>query len=188
MGVGVVLSLMLQLNREAMDLRVIRLLPSPQGWREAPVPKRLEKGQVVAVDIYGSLMYAGPKTLEFKLPDPAAGSGSAVVVRLRGRTELGATFFLVIDLYAKALHAVGVGCSSAGSIRRCWPSTGAVAASEYRDLIDVFPAGEVIGRSTDAAIAAAEDWVARWTPESPSPGSDGPDDDSADDPGPERTD
>ena len=90
-GVGVVLSLVLQLNREAMDLRVVRLQPTPHGWRETPVPKRLERGEVVAVDIYGSLMYAGPKTLEFKLPDPAAGTGSAVVVRLRGRTELGAT-------------------------------------------------------------------------------------------------
>ena len=51
------------------------------------------------LDVYGSLFYAGSRTLQAHLPDPT-GSSRRVVLRLRGRTTLGATFFTVVCRYA----------------------------------------------------------------------------------------
>lgn len=107
-GMGVVVSLLLQLNQETMDLRVVRLVPQPGGrFVEEPPPGELPSHEVTVLDVYGSLFYAGSKTLQARLPDPAGAKRPAVVIRLRGRTTLGATFFTVASAYAERLGAVG---------------------------------------------------------------------------------
>jgi SulP family sulfate permease len=103
-GVGVALSLLLQLNREALDLRVTQLQPRPGGrFAERPAPATLPSRTVTLLDVYGSLYYAGAKTLAARLPDPGGAKRPVVVLRLRGRTRLGATSVVVIDGYAKRL-------------------------------------------------------------------------------------
>ena len=100
-GIGVVLSLLLQLNREAMDLRVVRLVPLAGGrFREEPAPPRLADRDVTVLEAYGSLLFAGARTLQARLPDPSGADRPAVVLRLRGRMALGATFVVVVEDYA----------------------------------------------------------------------------------------
>ncbi len=102
-GIGVALSLLLQLNKEALDLSVVELVRRPDGrFAEQPAPERLPSRSVTVLDIYGSLYYAGAKTLEARLPDPAGSVAPVVVLRLRGRTALGATGFAVLAGYAEA--------------------------------------------------------------------------------------
>ena len=75
-GIGVALSLLLQLNREAMDLAVVQLVRQPDGhFIERPAPDRLGDG-VTVLDVYGSLLYAGARTLQARLPNPAAANDS----------------------------------------------------------------------------------------------------------------
>jgi SulP family sulfate permease len=89
-GIGVALSLILQLNREAMDLRVVALVPTADGGlRVQPAPAYLPSRQVTLLDVYGSLLYAGSRTLQVRLPDPVGAQRPAVIIRLRGRTQLG---------------------------------------------------------------------------------------------------
>lgn len=107
-GLGVAFSLLLQLRTEAMDLKVVQLVPQPDGTlRECPPPGVLATGQVVVLDVYGSLLYAGSRTLQAKLPDVADAQRPVAVLRLRGRTSLGATFFVVAADYATKLAAAG---------------------------------------------------------------------------------
>ena len=158
-GVGVALSLILQLNQEAMDLKIVRLVPTPAGWREEKPEPTLASGAVVVLDIYGSLLYAGSRTLQSHLPDPAGSRPAAVVIRLRGRTELGATFFLVIGTYARNLQAEGGRLFLSGVD----PHLGAQwernrGTPEY-DLVEVFQATQILGASTDAAVERANRWV-----------------------------
>jgi hypothetical protein len=95
-GIGVALSLLLQLNTEAMDLTVVELVPRDGGqFEERPAPATLTSHHVTVLDVYGSLLYAGSRTLQAHLPDPAGTQAPAVVLRLRGRTSLGATFIKV---------------------------------------------------------------------------------------------
>ena len=107
-GLGVVISLLLQLNQEAMDLSVVSLVPIGDGrFEEHDPPAHLESHQVTALDVYGSLFYAGSRTLQARLPDPTGAVQPVVVLRLRGRTTLGATFFRVASGYAERLEQVG---------------------------------------------------------------------------------
>ena len=107
-GIGVALSLLLQLNTEAMDLTVVELVPRDGGqFEERPAPATLTSQHVTVLDVYGSLLYAGSRTLQAHLPDPAGTQAPAVVLRLRGRTSLGATFIKVVSDYADRLADVG---------------------------------------------------------------------------------
>ena len=85
-GIGVALSLLLQLNREALDLRVVQLEPQPDGqFAERPAPTSLVGHEVTLLDVYGSLYYAGARTLASLLPNPQGALAPVVVLRLRGR-------------------------------------------------------------------------------------------------------
>jgi MFS superfamily sulfate permease-like transporter len=80
-GIGVVLSLLLQLNQEAMDLTVVELVPTDgDQFREQPAPRILTSHQVTVLDVYGSLLYAGARTLQARLPEVAGRRAPAVVL------------------------------------------------------------------------------------------------------------
>ena len=107
-GIGAALSILLQANRESQDLRIVRLVPLAEGrYREEPAPKRLDDGTVTVLDVYGSLFYAGARSLEAALPEPADAHDAVVVLRLRGRASLGATAFTVLAHYADRLGESG---------------------------------------------------------------------------------
>lgn len=161
-GLGVVISLLLQLNREALDLAVVELVPDDAGRLiERDPPATLPSGSVTVLDVYGSLLYAGARTLQARLPDPAGSTVPVVVLRLRGRTSLGATFFTVLADYAARLHAVGgrlylsgVGPELAETLRR----TGQV---DVDGPVQVVGATEEIGASTRAAYEQGAAWAVR---------------------------
>jgi sulfate permease, SulP family len=107
-GIGVALSLLLQLNTEAMDLKVVELLPREDGrFEERRAPSALTSDHVTILDVYGSLLYAGTRTLQARLPDPAGAEAPVVILRLRGRTSLGSTFIKLVGDYAERLDDVG---------------------------------------------------------------------------------
>jgi SulP family sulfate permease len=149
---GIVVSLLLQLNQESVDLRVVRLLPEPPGPpRETPAPQLLHDHEVVVLDVYGSLFYAGARTLKLLVPDPASAHDAAIVLRLRGRTTLGATFFLFAAEYADALEANGGRLYLSGlspAMLRRWESR---VLAEHLANVRLYAATEVIGASTTQA-------------------------------------
>jgi SulP family sulfate permease len=77
-GIDVALSLRLRLNQEAMDLAVVQLIPRDGGrFEERPPPAVLPSHQVTVLDVYGSLLYAGARTLAAHLPDPGSAQSQA---------------------------------------------------------------------------------------------------------------
>jgi SulP family sulfate permease len=167
-GIGVALSLVLQLDREALDLRVVELRLRPDGLvEERPAPTRLESETVTVLDVYGSLYYAGARTLEARLPDPSEALRAVVVLRLRGRTALGSTSFAVLAGYADRLEAVGGRLYLSGvdpglleQYRRAHPG-------ESGRRVRVFTAGAIVGESTRLAHAEALAWIAAQPDEAP---------------------
>jgi SulP family sulfate permease len=161
-GLGVVISLLLQLNREALDLTVVELVPDDAGHLlERDPPPTLPSHAVTVLDVYGSLLYAGARTLQARLPDPTGAQEPVVVLRLRGRTSLGATFFAVLADYAHRLDAdggrlylSGVGPELAETLRR----------TEQVDVdgpVRVLDATPQIGESTLAAYEEGTAWAVR---------------------------
>jgi SulP family sulfate permease len=159
-GIGVALSLLLQLNQEAMDLAVVELVPSGDGsLREQPAPRTLTSGHVTVLDVYGSLFFAGARTLQARLPDPAGASSPAVVLRLRGRTTLGATFFAVLADYAERLAAVDGRLYLSGLDNHLAETLGRTGRVDLGGPVRTFVAGPLVGESTLAALDDAGSWV-----------------------------
>ena len=146
-AVGVICSLVLQLNKEQMDFHLVRLVPVGGHFVERPAPRVLPDAEPVVLDVYGSLLYAGAKTLGARLPDAHGANRPVVILRLRGRGSLGSTFFGVVADYADQLTAAGGRLYLSGCATRRW-CAGSNTASSPRcaEKITVFPATEVLGR------------------------------------------
>ncbi len=163
-GIGVALSLLLQLNTEAMDLVVVELLPRDDGrFEEHKPPAVLPSHHVTVLDVYGSLLYAGSRTLQAHLPDPAGSQSAVVVIRLRRRTSLGSTFVKVVGDYSDRLAEVdgrlylsGLEPSLTDQLRR----TGHLDGS-----VHTFEATTVVGESTMDAYLDAEAWLVKKSAE-----------------------
>jgi sulfate permease, SulP family len=164
-GIGVALSLLLQVNQEAVDLTVVRLERGEAGQLvETPAPATLPSREVTLLDVYGSLLLAGARTLQSRLPDPAGSELPIVVLRLRGRTTLGATAFIVLAEYAEQIGAAGGHLFLSG----VQPDLGAQLRDTHRvdlrDAVTVVPASDTILESTQAALDDAEAWLAVHAP------------------------
>ena len=160
-GIGVALSLLLQVNQEAMDLRVVQLLPVDGGLRTLADRPTLASHEVSIFDVYGSVLYAGSRTLQVLLPDPRDTERPAVVLRLRGRAAVGVTFMVVLADYADRLDAVGGRLFVSGltpDLAQRLRDDPILAGHEIR----LFQAEPRLTDSTAAAYAAAYEWV---TPE-----------------------
>ena len=159
-GIGVALSLLLQLNQEAMDLTVVELVPLPDNhFEERPAPASLPSGRITLLDAYGSLLYAGAKTLERRLPEPGDADAPVVVLRLRGRTTLGSTFFTVADDYAARLHARGGRLYLSGVSHELAEQMRAARVVGHAGL-HIVEATPVIGESSLEAYHRAAAWLA----------------------------
>ena len=159
-GIGVALSLLLQLNQEAMDLAVVELIPRDDGrFEERKPPAVLTSFHVTVLDVYGSLLYAGARTLQARLPAPGDARSPVVVLRLRRRTSLGSTFVKVVADYADQLvdsggrlYLSGLDPSLTEQLHRTGHVDGPVRA---------FEATPVVGESTQAAYLDAEAWLVK---------------------------
>jgi SulP family sulfate permease len=160
-GIGVALSLLLQLNQDAMDLAVVELTPRADGrFEEHPAPATLTSDHITILDVYGSLLYAGARTLQARLPDPGEARSPVVVLRLRRRTSLGATFIKVVGDYAGQLADRGGRLYLTGlepSLTERLVRTGHVEDGPVR----TFEATPIVGESTRRAYLDAEAWLVK---------------------------
>ena len=159
-GVGVVLSLMLQLNQEAIDLKVVEWVPRPDGgFEERAAPPVLPSHAVTILHAYGSLFYAGARTLQARLPQVGEAVEPVVIIRIRGRSMLGATAFEVITDYSERLAGAGGRLYLSGvepSVVRQFERTGHVTTEGLLRVVEATPHVE---ESTRSALEEAEAWL-----------------------------
>ena len=147
-----------------MDLRVVELVRRDDGRvEERPAPRSLTSREVTVLDVYGSLFYAGARTLEARLPNPAGADTPAVVIRMRGRTTVGATAITVLDAYAHRLSAVGGRLYMSGVEERIAETIRRSRDLEEGGPLQIMAATSIIGESTDAAFDAAQAWIEERT-------------------------
>jgi SulP family sulfate permease len=161
-GIGVALSLLLQLNREALDLSLVQLVPREDGQLvEQPAPERLPDRTVTILDVYGSLFHAGAKTLQVRLPDPTGAESPVVVLRLRGRSTLGGTALSVIAAYGERLASAGGRLYLSGVDPKLVGDMQRAGRVTVEGPVKVYEATEVIGESSRLALEDAETWLVR---------------------------
>ena len=173
-GIGVALSLLLSVNRAAQDVRLVHLVEDDEGnFVENVPPRYLESHSVTVLDVYGSIFYAGARTLEETMPSPVGAEAPVVIIRMRGRTMMGATAFSVLSRYAGRLDNVGGRLYLSGvapELVAQFKDSGRVEASSPLKLVEATP---VLGESTRLAMEKGEAFLigeardAKWeTPQS----------------------
>ena len=128
--------------------------------RKQPVPSQLRSDDVTFLDVYGSLFFAGARTLEERLPSALGAHRPAVVIRLRGRTALGATFFKVMEGYVDQVRAAGGRVFLSGvdpALHQQYSHAGRVDVGE---AIEVFDATPILEESSLQAFTRATEWLA----------------------------
>jgi SulP family sulfate permease len=151
---GVVLAGILYIYRSSTDIRVMQLVRRDGGVAEIEAPDKLTSDSVTILEIYGSIFYAGARTLGQRLPTIGDAQHPVVILRLRGHGEMGSTFLNVINDYAKKIQASGGRLLLSGVESE---ARDRLAASGHLDVIgvdNVYTTNEIIGRSTEAAFQA----------------------------------
>jgi SulP family sulfate permease len=159
-AVGVLLASVLYIRSSASDVRIRALVLLDDGrFVEQAPPERLPSHEVTVLDVYGSLFFAGARTLLERLPSPRGAARPAVVLRLRGRTTVGSTLVDVLDEYAESLAEVDGRLYLSGvddTIARLLERTRKLDLS---GTVRMVRATEVLGESTRDAIASARRWL-----------------------------
>jgi SulP family sulfate permease len=145
--VGVAFSMILYIIRSSSNVVVKRLIIHDGDVELVDAPAEVGADEVVILQLYGSIFFASAATYEQLLPRVTPESrNSVVVLRLRGKADLGGTFMDLLGRYAKALRAAD--------------SRLVVMSVEDRvlDQLEVTGAAEAIGRDH---IYPADDWLGR---------------------------
>jgi len=156
--VGVSFSVLLFVARQSNKITVVRwVVPVGGGMpREEEPPAMLPAHEVVVLTVYGSLFFASVPVFERQLPAVGdATTGSAVVLRLRGKEDLGSTFITVLLRYREALTAAGCHLLLSGVGERVLDQLTSTGALDALGRENVFPATEGIGESLEHARARA---------------------------------
>jgi SulP family sulfate permease len=159
---GVVFTIILFLASSASDITV-RRLELREGHRVAELdpPEALESDTVTVLNIYGSLFFAGARTLGDALPDPGKASRPVVVLRLRGHTQIGATLIDVLDEYADKLAERGGRLYIAGVDEDVADALHGAHKLDIGGSVHLYPEDDVVLESTGSAVRAAREWLGR---------------------------
>ena len=158
---GVGLSVILHVVRQSNQVTIKRWRLDPDGnLIETDPPPQLPAGEVVALQPYGSLFFAAAPVLESQLPAPAATSlNSVVILRLRGRTDLGTTFMDVLRRYAHALTAAGSKLVIVLASERIQEQLRVTGVTDLIGPQDIYAGDERVGATLKRAYADATAWI-----------------------------
>ncbi len=158
---GVGLSVILHVVRQSNQVTIKRWRLDPDGnLIETDPPAQLPAGEVVALQPYGSLFFAAAPVLESQLPAAAAISlNSVVILRLRGRTDLGTTFMDVLRRYAQALTAAGSKLVIVSASERIQEQLRVTGVTDLISPQDIYAGDDRVGATLKHAYADATAWI-----------------------------
>jgi sulfate permease, SulP family len=159
-GLGVVLSALLYVIKSSSDISIVELVRREDGRiEEQEPPSTLSSDQIVVLDVYGSLFFAGARTLERRLPRPDNAHLPVVILRLRGHTEVGATLIEVLSSYADKLADAGGRLYLTGLGNRAYQVIRDSNKIHLNGPVRAYEVTPVLGQSTQEAYEQANAWL-----------------------------
>ena len=157
---GIVLSMLVYVFNQSNNVVVKELVLQPQGYPvEQPAPDILPSGRLTVLMVYGSLFFAGARSVEDRLPEVGQADRAAVALLLRGKTEISSTFMGVLQRYTKALQARGGRLMLVGVEESAYAQLAKTGVLQLIGEDNVFRAEAQIGAALNAAVAAAQRWL-----------------------------
>ena len=164
--VAVALSVILHVVRQSNQVTIKRwLLDADGNLIETDPPAQLPGNEVVALQPYGSLFFAAAPVLEAQLPaTDGGGRNSVVILRLRGRTDLGTTFMDVLRRYAQALVATGSKLVIVSAGERIQEQLRVTGVTDLITPENIYSGDERVAATLKRAYADAMTWIERNRP------------------------
>jgi SulP family sulfate permease len=158
---GVGLSVVLHVVRQSNQVTIRRRITDDQGnLIEVDPPAELAPNEVVLLQPYGSLFFAAAPVFEEALPNVVARTTNTVVIlRLRGRSDLGTTFMDVLGRYAQSLAAADSRLLIVSANERIIEQLAVTGITGIVGEQSVYPGDERVGATVARAVADAEAWV-----------------------------
>ena len=159
-GIGVVLSALIYLYESSTEIAVVELVRRSDGRiEERKPPKHLPANSVTVLDVHGHLFYAGARMLEQLLPTSQGAQNAVVILRLRGRADIGATLIHVLSGYAKALQAANGRLYLTGLSKEMHDQLVRTGKLNLTGPVRAYAATPILGQSTHEAYADAQTWL-----------------------------
>lgn len=159
--VGVGLSAALHVIRQSNQVTVRRRVLEPDGQLvEVDPPVEIAADDVIVLQPYGSLFFAAAPIFEAALPAVAPTSTNAVVIlRLRGRSDLGTTFMDVLFRYGEALAAVDSKLMIVSADQRIIEQLDVTGITDLIGTENIYAGDERVGATVERAYADAVTWI-----------------------------
>lgn len=159
--VGVGLSVVLHVVRQSNQVVVRRRILDPEGQLvEVDPPAELAANDVVVLQPYGSLFFAAAPVFEAALSAIVPTStNSVVILRLRGRSDLGTTFMDALFRYGEALAAVDSKLMIVSANERIIDQLDVTGVTDLIGADNIYPGDERVGATVKRAYADAAVWV-----------------------------
>jgi SulP family sulfate permease len=160
--VGVGMSAVLYVVRQANQLDTRRLVLRPDGGiDEVDPPAQVSAHDIVVLQPYGSLFFASAPILQRQLPTVTEESvGSVVILRLRGKPDIGSTLIGILVDYAVSLEDVGSKLMIVTDSDRVIEQLERTGAAETIGEDDLYRGGTRLLGAVIQASSDAQDWVA----------------------------
>ena len=159
--VGVAVSVILHVIRQSNQIAIKRWRLDGEGnLIETDPPAHLPANEVVALQPYGSLFFASAPGFESQLPtatEPAR--NSVVILRLRGRTDLGTSFMDVLRRYAETLAAAGSKLVLVSASDRIQEQLRVTGVTDVIGTGNIYPGDERVGATLKRAYRDAAAWI-----------------------------
>jgi SulP family sulfate permease len=160
--VGVALSIVLHVVQQSNRITIRRRVfdPSSRWPSEEDPPAEIPPHELVVLQPYGSLFFAAAPMFSEQLPDVSERSrGSVVIIRLRGKEDVGSTFIGVVTRYAERVEAAGARLMLAGVSDQVYTQLHDTGAIDVIGRENVFRATSSVGESAQRAMDAAHSWI-----------------------------
>ena len=159
-AVGVVRTLVLFIYRAGQSVEVHELTLRDGGQiYVGGAPDTLPTRAVTVLDVYGPLYFAASRTLRERLPDPTSTDRSPVVLRIRGNSQIGATFIEEINDYAHELGRRGGRLYLCGMTEDLADKLRRADRLALNDEVVLVPGTNVLGSSLSKAVQQARTWL-----------------------------
>lgn len=157
--IGVAVSVLLYVFRSANLLRLVELEMVANGYPiERSVPEALEDDQTIVLHAYGSFFFAAASNLEEQFPDVGKAQHTVVILRLRGRDEVGSTFIAVLERYGQILAAQNGRLMLCGVGQTVWSQLQRTGIIDQLGEDGIFMAEAQLGVSLNEALETAVVW------------------------------
>jgi SulP family sulfate permease len=158
---GVAFSFLMTVVMEAEKVRVVEIVFQEGEFpEERAAPRELPSDRITVLLPYGSLFFAGARTLEDSLPAADNAHRAVVILGLRSQTEIGSTFIGVLRRYSATIRKNGGKLILAGVNKQVWRQLSKTSTLAFLGEENVFPAGDRLLEPAVMALRSARAWLA----------------------------